>query len=117
MELLKNYPLTIIEGICGVVFLILGIWLSKFPPKEINNWFRYRTPRSKKSIEHWKIAQTYSGRLTFIFGCALLILSVLPFMTELTDTTQILIALCSIVSGSFLIIIFTERRLLRFSKS
>ena len=111
MELLKGYPLTIIGGICGIVFIILGIWLSKFPPKEINNWFGYRTTQSRKSSKHWQVAQIYAGKLTLVIGCVYIFIGLIPLFFQLTYEIQQLIAISSIAIGVLSLILFTERKL------
>lgn len=54
--------------------LVLFLVVQKFPPKKINWYYGYRTDRSMKNEETWKIAQNYSSKkaieltlLSFIF--------------------------------------------------
>ena len=44
----------------GVIFLIVGLIMYNFPPKEINWLYGYRTTASMKSKERWDFAQKYS---------------------------------------------------------
>ena len=48
MEVLFN-PLFITLGSCGVIFIVMGYFMSKKPPKEINGLYGYRTPRAMKN--------------------------------------------------------------------
>ena len=59
------YISTLILTVMGVVF-----WM--YPPKKINEFYGYRTTRSRKSQEAWDFAQRYSAKLMTIFGLAAL---------------------------------------------
>ena len=62
------YINTLILTVVGVVF-----WMC--PPKKINEFYGYRTTRSRKSQEAWDFAQRYSAKLMTIFGLAALIVA------------------------------------------
>jgi immunity protein, SdpI family len=58
----------------NVFIILLFILVQKFPPKKINWYYGYRTSRSMKNEETWKIAQVYSSKkaielalLSFVF--------------------------------------------------
>lgn len=53
-----------------VVVLIVSIICYKIPHGNISNFYGYRTPTSKKSIEAWKEGNRYSSKL--IIKCSLL---------------------------------------------
>ena len=57
--------------ICGLVFLVAGYIMYKFPPKNINYLYGYRTGTSMKSQERWDFAQRYSA-LQMVRGGAVL---------------------------------------------
>ena len=59
-----------------ITMIIFGRLFSNKTPKEINYTFGYRTKRSMMNIETWKFAHEYIGKLWFIFGLTLLLLSV-----------------------------------------
>ena len=61
--------------ICPLIFLVVGIVFWKYPPKKINEFYGYRTTRSRKSQEAWDFAQRYSAKLLTIFGFAALIVA------------------------------------------
>lgn len=46
----------------GPIFLILGLILSRFPPRKINPLFGYRTVRSMRNQASWDLAQVVSSR-------------------------------------------------------
>ena len=62
------YISTLILTVVGVVF-----WM--YPPKKINEFYGYRTTRSRKSQEAWDFAQRYSAKLMTIFGFAALLVA------------------------------------------
>lgn len=68
----------------GGFFFIAGLILRLFPPKRINNIYGYRTPKSKKNMENWKLANKYSSILLMIFGLLLLLIGIIFDNTILT---------------------------------
>ena len=62
------YINTLILTVVGVVF-----WMC--PPKKINEFYGYRTARSRKSQEAWDFAQRYSAKLITMFGLAALVVT------------------------------------------
>ncbi len=53
----------IMELLIPLIMIVLGIYFSKNVPKEINQFFGYRTTRSMKNKETWNFAHNYSGKL------------------------------------------------------
>ena len=60
-----------------IIMIIAGFWLYKFPPKDINTLFGYRTVRSMQSPETWLFAQKYSGKVWMISGFIVLTITAL----------------------------------------
>lgn len=66
--------------LCGLIYIITGQLVLRYPPKKINDFYGYRTSRSKKSQAHWDYAQKESSKYIFHSGyyclltCALFIL-------------------------------------------
>ncbi len=73
MEILFN-PLFITLGSCGVIFIVMGYFMSKKPPKEINGLYGYRTPRAMKNQKIWEYAQVYSAKVMMKYGGYFLLL-------------------------------------------
>ncbi len=59
--------------ISALILTVVGIVLWMYPPKKINEFYGYRTTRSRKSQEAWDFAQRYSAKLLTMFGFAALI--------------------------------------------
>lgn len=60
-----------------IIMIIAGFLLYKFPPKNINSFFGYRTLRSMKNVETWMFAQKYSGKVWMITGFIVLVITAL----------------------------------------
>lgn len=61
--------------ICPLIFTVVGVVFWMYPPKKINEFYGYRTTRSRKSQEAWDFAQRYSAKLMTILGLAALIVA------------------------------------------
>ena len=61
--------------ICTLIMTVVGVVFWIYPPKKINEFYGYRTIRSRKSQEAWDFAQRYSAKLMTIFGLAALIVA------------------------------------------
>lgn len=72
-----------------ITILVIGILIYKFPPKNINGFYGYRTSRSMKNIDTWMFANKHCGKVWFILGCSLIIptiISHIPFYNSSSDT-------------------------------
>ena len=54
--------------ICPLIILVVEIVFWMYPPKKINEFYGYRTTRSRKSQEAWDFAQRYSAKLMTVLG-------------------------------------------------
>lgn len=66
--------------LCPAIMVFCGLLYLKRPPKGINAFYGYRTPRSLRSRESWEYSQRYFGRLILIVGAACLPVCVLPLL-------------------------------------
>lgn len=64
------------ELIMPVSMIGLGKYFTEKVPKEINMLFGYRTPMSTKNKETWEFAHNYFGKIWYICGWPLLVVSV-----------------------------------------
>lgn len=69
--------ITAIAGalVVPVLMALSGLLVWKFPAKNINVAYGYRTKRSMKNMDTWMFAQEYTGRLWVKLGCGLLALT------------------------------------------
>ena len=58
--------------VVGVLLIIVGFVMYRFPPKKINFFVGYRTPKSMDSQENWDFSQKYAASEMIKSGFALL---------------------------------------------
>lgn len=110
-------PIFIVLGPCGLIFVIVGWIMYKYPPREINGLYGYRTFNSMRNLERWTFAQIYSARLMMILGVIYAILSIPSLFIDLSTTVAMIIGLGILILGCVLLLIRTERAInQRFGK-
>ena len=77
-------PLFISSGITGVSLVVLGLLTKQFPPREINDFYGYRTKKSMENQEAWDFAQIYSSDLVVWIGVYNLAFSTLGLLISLS---------------------------------
>jgi len=80
IESLNQLPIVL-----GIFLVIVGFIMYRFPPKNINFFIGYRTPRSMMSQQHWDFSQKYAASEMMRSGIALLPISLLGLITEVPD--------------------------------
>jgi uncharacterized membrane protein len=97
--------------IVGFVFAAAAFISLKFPPKNINSIYGYRTSRSMKNQENWDLAQRFSSQLMLKQGLIMLvlafILAILPIPVEAATLMSLLLLLTSVIN----LFVQTEKRL------
>jgi uncharacterized membrane protein len=68
------YAGILISFFIGLTFIIAGLFLKHKPPKEINDFYGYRTFRSMKNIELWNEANQLSAKIMIKNGYIIMIL-------------------------------------------
>lgn len=58
------------------LMLLFGWIFRVSPPEKINDWYGYRTKRSKSSPEAWDYAHRYAGKIWQRWGLWTLVLSI-----------------------------------------
>ena len=90
-------PWTITLVLTGLIFILGGYLLKKFPPKKINWLYGYRTRASMKSQEHWDFSQACAGREMMGSGVILFLLGLagpfLPFSASLAVGIALLLVI------------------------
>lgn len=61
MNLPFDNSLFLIPATSGLIFMLAGFVMLKFPPKKINSLYGYRTSSSMKNQERWNFSQKYSA--------------------------------------------------------
>ena len=97
--------------LCGIVFLIAGIVTKRFPPKQINYLYGYRTARSMRSLEEWNYAQKYSAIKMIQIATFLILISIIANIV-LSDLKEFNVASFFIVIISIMyLFVKTEKAL------
>jgi uncharacterized membrane protein len=107
-----NIEFLIISSI-GLVFVIAGLIMKKFPPKKINDLYGYRTKTSMRDQETWDRSQIISAKLMIIYGAIYvlvnLILSLL--INDINTNIFIIYTLISLIGISIIMIYHTEKKI------
>lgn len=96
--------------IIGPVLLAASLLMKIWPPKRINHFYGYRTPRSTKSQLAWDEANRYSAKLLMWAGISTLLVQVLCY-TFVGGHFSILISIGYYLAFLITSIVLTERRL------
>lgn len=95
----------------GLIFVVIGWLLIKFPPKAINKIYGYRTPRSMRSQNAWDFAQRYSSLVMVKCGWLLVVVACIAVFFKPIEKIEPFAGLFLVTICSAVIIIKTERKL------
>lgn len=104
-------PLFLIPAILSVVCVAMSIIMRKYPPKQINDLYGYRTTRSMLSQERWDFAQQYAAKEFLKWGTLLSLVALLGLFLEIGRTMGLVVGL--LVGIAFVVIpcLLTEKAL------
>lgn len=111
-EILNNIfenPLINITFFGGLIFILAGLIMYKFPPKNINSLYGYRTSRSMENQEKWDFAQNYSTKEMMKLGFLLLISSLLSKVTNFDNLTNMFIGLGLMILSVIILFLKVEK--------
>ncbi len=100
-----------ITCLLGLIFIIAGLLLYKFPPKKINPLFGYRTRQSMGSIEKWNFAQFYSSILMMKSGLFLIGIAFLSLCITISETISVIIGIVCLLAITIYLFVKTEKKL------
>jgi len=103
-------PPVLVCVLCGLIYIITGQVVLRYPPKKINDFYGYRTSRSKKSQAHWDYAQKESSNYIIQSGYYCLLTCALFILFE-TGKAGIWIAIILTTLYPFISVIQTEKAL------
>lgn len=89
----------------GIISVIAGLIMRKFPPKKINALYGYRTSSSMKSQERWDFAQFFSSAEMIKIGFINIVISFIGFIYILTEMTSMILGL-TIMILSIIVLLF-----------
>ncbi len=103
-------PPVLVCILCGLIYIITGQLVLRYPPKKINDFYGYRTSRSKKSQAHWDYAQKESSKYIIQSGYYCLLTCALFIFFE-TGKAEIWIAIILTTLYPIINVIQTEKAL------
>ena len=86
-------PLFLIPVSSGLIIIITGMVLLKFPPKKINGFYGYRTVSSMKSTKRWEFAQIYSSKEMIKLGFLLTLSGLIGLKYDPGETAGIILGM------------------------
>lgn len=107
MEIPFDNPLFLIPVSTGLIFLAAGWFMLKFPPKEINGLYGYRTKNSMKNQERWDFSQKFAAKEMMKLAVLLILSGLLGFI-ELSEILSTIIGLSLMMLLVVLLIVRVE---------
>ena len=104
-----NIEFLYIPLVTGPIFLLGGLFLFKFPPKNINFLYGYRTKSSMKSQVRWDFAQIHSSKEMMKWGVFLTILGLIGSILNLSKSHNLILGLVFLIISTISLIIQTEK--------
>lgn len=104
-------PLFLIPIITSPAFVLIGFLMLKYPPREINNLYGYRTSNSMKSQERWDFAQKSAAREFMKWGTILALTAFVGLLIEVNEILGVVMALAELIIATVIPIRKTERAL------
>ncbi len=101
--------LLLIPLFTGFVFSLAGFVMLKFPPKNINGFYGYRTPSSMKSQERWVFAQVYASKEMIRTGVVLMLSALIGFAFDTDVKKNTLLGLFLMLCATGVLIVRVER--------
>lgn len=101
--------------ITSLLLLLISVLYKKFPPKEINSFYGYRTTASMKDPKTWKFANNYAAmwmvRLSLML--CMIAMGFMAYNQSLATTERIMIPF--VIGLVITLIIRTERALIKYA--
>lgn len=112
METSAIGPFLILDALTGIILIVVGFILLKYPPKEINSLYGYRTEKSMKSQEAWDFAQIFSSKLMIKAGSFLSVVGLLGYaFLEVSFLLEVILASIAFTLGLCALFYYTESEL------
>ncbi|WP_417200309.1 SdpI family protein [Bizionia sp.] len=109
--MINENSLFLIPFSSGLIFVVVGIIMYKFPPKKINGIYGYRTSNSMKSQERWDFAQIYSAKQMMKYGGLLSLSGIIGLLFQPSENISTGLGLGLMISMVVLLLIRVERKL------
>lgn len=87
--MLDNIALVGTGILIPLIMILFGALLRNNPPKEINNYYGFRTKRSMRNIQTWEFANRYFGSLWLREGIFTLAMALVTMIWSLNQNDRI----------------------------
>lgn len=104
-----NNPLFHIPFGSGCIFMLVGLFLLKFPPKKINTLYGYRTNKAMLTQERWNFAQKYASIQLIIIGFTLALTSFFSILYQPTKEIGVVISIALLLTSTIALILKVEK--------
>jgi len=102
----------ILHLITGTLFLGASLMMKIWPPRKINSFYGYRTPRSMKNQLAWDDANAFSADLLMWSGISTLFVQLISYLT-IGDHASLLVSVGYFLVAIIVTVVLTEKRLIR----
>lgn len=93
----------------GFVFVLAGLVMLKFPPKNINGLYGYRTSSSMKNQQRWDFAQLYSSKEMIKTGVILMLSSLIGLINPTETHIDAILGLFLFIGATGSLFVRVER--------
>jgi uncharacterized membrane protein len=104
-------PFFLISLLSGLSILIVCLIMLKYPAKQINSLYGYRTQKSMQSEKHWAFAQEYGARRMLVWSTLLSVSSILGLWINLSEIAESGLAILWMLISLAIPIFQTESKL------
>ncbi|WP_339610405.1 SdpI family protein [uncultured Planktosalinus sp.] len=98
-------------GSSGIIFLIAGYIMLKYPPKNINHFYGYRTRRSMESKEKWDFAQIFSAREMIKQAWYMISIAIMGLFLNPEEMFSMFLSIGFIIFSVVIMLFKTEKKL------
>lgn len=102
-------PLINITLSVGLIFMAVGCAMYKFPPKNINALWGYRSSSSIKNQDRWNFAQKYASKEMVKLGLILMTTCILGFITNFNNLTNTILGFSLMILAVIILISRVEK--------
>jgi len=104
-------PVFITLVLTGLIFILSGLIMKRYPPRNINHFYGYRTKASMASKERWDFAQEYSSRELIYQGIIMSLLSFFALLFDFLPPLGLFISIILVLASCVLMLLRTEKAL------
>lgn len=98
--------------LAGLVFLFMGYFIRRFPPKSMKTWYGYRSFYSTQNIETWNAANVHAAYISRRIGILLLVFGIVcSFVFSAQTELFFYVTISPVVIGALYMVGYTEWRL------